>query len=207
MKGKNSTVRILLLEDDIEVVALLAWSFIALEKKLQEMGSDLSLVVLSEYSMVEDYINPDKKHEYDIVLLDRDCKMGGSFHALDFGKFDLDHIISISQIPQWNKEARKRGVTRVAQKDHEYITEFTAKVLEHIKDILDIHGSLVETEPAEDPLYEPAVSVVREAGKASADMLQRTLKIGYARSARLLDMMEDEGVIGPAEGNEPRKIL
>jgi len=45
------------------------------------------------------------------------------------------------------------------------------------------------------------------AGKASASLLQRRLKVGYARAARLLDLMETQGVIGPGEGAKPRSIL
>lgn len=77
-----------------------------LEEEMQGQGMDLSLVVLSEFSMVEEYINPDNKNTYGVVLLDRDCKAGGSFHALDFTKFDMDKIVSISSMPQWNEEIK-----------------------------------------------------------------------------------------------------
>lgn len=59
---------------------------------------------------------------------------------------------------------------------------------------------------AEDELYPQAVEVVRRAKKASASLLQRRLKIGYARAARLLDIMEEQGVIGPGEGAKPREV-
>ncbi len=58
----------------------------------------------------------------------------------------------------------------------------------------------------EDELYGEAVEVVKIAGKASASLLQRRLKIGYARAARLLDIMEDKGIIGPGEGAKPREV-
>lgn len=58
----------------------------------------------------------------------------------------------------------------------------------------------------EDPLYESAKQVVFEAGRASASLLQRRLQIGYARAARLIDMLEDRGIIGPADGAKPREI-
>ncbi|NCN53197.1 DNA translocase FtsK [Candidatus Wolfebacteria bacterium] len=58
----------------------------------------------------------------------------------------------------------------------------------------------------DDDLYEEAVNVVRNAQKASASLLQRRLSIGYARAARLLDIMEDRGVIGPGEGAKPREV-
>ncbi|MDD5606557.1 MAG: DNA translocase FtsK [Candidatus Pacebacteria bacterium] len=58
----------------------------------------------------------------------------------------------------------------------------------------------------EDPLYEEAKTVVVEAKKASASLLQRRLKIGYARAARLLDLMEERGIVGPADGAKAREI-
>lgn len=59
----------------------------------------------------------------------------------------------------------------------------------------------------DDPLYEDAKELVVQVGKASASYLQRRLQIGYARAARLLDMLEDQGVIGPPDGAKPRKVL
>lgn len=59
----------------------------------------------------------------------------------------------------------------------------------------------------DDELYNEAREVVVQAGKASASLLQRRLKVGYARAARLLDLLEGEGVIGPADGAKPRDVL
>lgn len=59
----------------------------------------------------------------------------------------------------------------------------------------------------DDDLYDEAVSVVTNSGQASASLLQRRLRVGYARAARLLDIMEQEGVVGPANGAKPRDIL
>ena len=58
----------------------------------------------------------------------------------------------------------------------------------------------------EDPLYEEAKRVVIQYQKASASLLQRRLKIGYARAARLLDMLEERGVVGPPDGAKPREV-
>jgi DNA segregation ATPase FtsK/SpoIIIE, S-DNA-T family len=60
---------------------------------------------------------------------------------------------------------------------------------------------------SEDPLYEEAVRKVMQAGQASTSVLQRRLHVGYGRAARLLDLMEEEGIIGPPDGNRPRKVL
>ncbi len=61
-------------------------------------------------------------------------------------------------------------------------------------------------EDVDDDLYEEAKGLVIEAGKASASLLQRRLRVGYARAARLLDMLEDRGIIGPADGAKPREV-
>ncbi len=58
-----------------------------------------------------------------------------------------------------------------------------------------------------DELLEEAKDVVMKAGKASASLLQRRLRVGYARAARILDLLEEMGIIGPAEGAKPREIL
>lgn len=58
-----------------------------------------------------------------------------------------------------------------------------------------------------DSLYNDAKEVVILAGKASASLLQRRLRIGYARAARLIDMLEEKGIVGPGEGAKPREIL
>jgi len=66
--------------------------------------------------------------------------------------------------------------------------------------------TLEETAEDED-LLKQAIEVVISAGKASTSLLQRRLKIGYARAARLLDLMEEKGIVGPQEGSKPRKVL
>lgn len=58
-----------------------------------------------------------------------------------------------------------------------------------------------------DDMYKDAVRVVIESGKASASLLQRRLRVGYARAARLIEEMEENGIIGPADGARPRDVL
>ena len=67
-------------------------------------------------------------------------------------------------------------------------------------------ASMVDDEE-EDDLYEEAKQAVIDAGKASTSYLQRKLRIGYSRAARLIDILEERGVIGPADGSRPREIL
>ncbi len=64
-----------------------------------------------------------------------------------------------------------------------------------------------EFDGTEDPMYQDAVRVVLEMGKASTSTLQRRLRLGYGRAARILDMMQREGIIGPPDGPRPREVL
>ncbi|MDE5581210.1 MAG: hypothetical protein K2I95_07290 [Treponemataceae bacterium] len=70
----------------------------------------------------------------------------------------------------------------------------------------------IDSEPGlfdggDDPLYSKALDIVVEAGKASASYIQRRLKIGYNRAARLVEEMEGRGIVGPANGSKPREII
>ncbi|MBR2734861.1 MAG: DNA translocase FtsK, partial [Clostridia bacterium] len=65
----------------------------------------------------------------------------------------------------------------------------------------------VKTEGAVDPMMAEAVKCVVEAGQASTSLLQRRLRVGYARAGRLVDEMEQMGIVGPHEGSKPRQVL
>jgi len=67
--------------------------------------------------------------------------------------------------------------------------------------------ALGDLDGEQDPLYEDAVRVVLEMGKASTSTLQRRLRLGYGRAARILDRMQREGIIGPPDGSKPREVL
>lgn len=127
------TIRILILEDDIKTLSLLLNRL----EIFEEYGSnfDIAVTVLSEYTQVEEYINKTNT-KFDIILLDRDCKACGSFHVLDFNKFGTDKIISISSVPEWNKEAEARGVKRIVYKDYKQLEEFADQVAKEIKTML-----------------------------------------------------------------------
>lgn len=71
----------------------------------------------------------------------------------------------------------------------------------------NLFGEKISGGNVDDEMYEEAKEVVMKAQKASASLLQRRLRVGYARAARLLDLLEEEGVIGPADGAKPRQIL
>jgi S-DNA-T family DNA segregation ATPase FtsK/SpoIIIE len=68
----------------------------------------------------------------------------------------------------------------------------------------DLFGDPIDDD---DPLYDQALQVVVQAGKASASYIQRRLKIGYNRAARLVEEMEERGIVGPANGSKPREII
>lgn len=71
----------------------------------------------------------------------------------------------------------------------------------------DVPGTGSEPEQELDPLFDEAVALVVESGQASVSLLQRRLRIGYTRAARLIDQMEMQGVVGPFEGSKPREVL
>ena len=68
---------------------------------------------------------------------------------------------------------------------------------------VDLFGNSMD----EDPLYDQALEIVVQSGKASASYIQRRLKIGYNRAARLVEEMEERGIVGPANGSKPREII
>ncbi len=81
--------------------------------------------------------------------------------------------------------------------------EIEERLNEKIESLIDkIPGEL----DFEEPLYEEAKEVIIQYKKASASLLQRRLKIGYARAARILDMLEAKGIVGPADGAKPREV-
>ncbi len=129
------TIRILILEDDLETLSLLMSRLAKWEDENKDY--DFAITVLSEYFQVEEYINKLTENKFDIVLLDRDCKAGGSFHVLDLEKIDADKIISISSVPEYNEQVKAKGVTRVVYKDYGNLVKFADGVLAQIKSILN----------------------------------------------------------------------
>jgi len=89
-----------------------------------------------------------------------------------------------------------------AQGEAEYVHGF----LEGPKDEKS-EGGMAEDSSEDDALFDDAVRLVFEFGKASTSLLQRRLRIGYGRAAHLIDMMERDGLVGPADGSKPREIL
>ena len=70
-----------------------------------------------------------------------------------------------------------------------------------------VKGGSYTSGTSDDPMYQQALEVVMESGSASASMLQRRLRVGYNRAANLVEEMERHGIVGPAQGSKPRKVI
>jgi hypothetical protein len=134
MSSKDRTIRILILEDDLEVLSVLLKNLYILEETIPY--ASFGVTIFSEYPQVEDYVNKIEKPNFDIILLDRDCNIGGSFHTLDFEKIGINKIVSISTMPEWNNEAVENGVKKVCWKDHNNLDEWGEQVLVIIKTMM-----------------------------------------------------------------------
>ena len=93
------------------------------------------------------------------------------------------------------------------------VADYQQQFLEVPQEERDAVAGTIEGEPEEneegenDPLYGDAVKLVVEFGKASTSLLQRRLRIGYGRAAHLIDLMEQDGIVGAADGPKPREVL
>jgi S-DNA-T family DNA segregation ATPase FtsK/SpoIIIE len=115
-----------------------------------------------------------------------------------------------------NKPRRIQGVM-IHEKEVKAVTDFikSERAPEYNHDIITqpvqlggrAGGIVADMDSADDSAYQDAVRVVVEYGKASASMLQRRLRVGYARAARLIETMEENGIVGPADGSRPREVL
>ena len=95
-----------------------------------------------------------------------------------------------------------------AQYDDDVMQEIEQHAAEKEKGAKGVGGSAPEDVDSEyDELIDAAAEVVVETGQASVSMLQRRLKLGYARAARLVDQLEEKGIVGPFEGSKPRQLL
>ena len=115
-------------------------------------------------------------------------------------------------VPAWDSNPLRIQGALVSEEEVERITEKVRELGEpdYIdEDILfdDEETELVLEPGGNDPMMDQALEIVAAAGKASASYLQRKLKIGYNRAARLVEEMEQRGIVGPANGSKPRDIL
>ncbi len=115
---------------------------------------------------------------------------------------------------EFNKPKRIQGAY-IGEKEVKKVVDFfkqqagaviyNEEILEKPKRALGIPG-MEDDGGDDDPLTEEAIAEVKRSGKASASLLQRRLRVGYARAARLLDILEQKGIIGPGEGAKPREV-
>ncbi len=102
-------------------------------------------------------------------------------------------------------EAEIKSVISYIQKNFKY--ELDDEIIIPDENLHDGGGGLEKSEEeADDPMYEEARAVVIASKKASTSYLQRRLSIGYSRAARIVDLLEERGVIGPANGSKPREV-
>jgi S-DNA-T family DNA segregation ATPase FtsK/SpoIIIE len=87
--------------------------------------------------------------------------------------------------------------------------EYDVDVMEMCEKALEENGASLEPGDIDtsDPLYDKAVQLVLERGQASTSMVQRAFRIGYNRAARIVDTMEQEGIVGPQDGAKPRQVI
>ncbi|MHB0976014.1 MAG: FtsK/SpoIIIE family DNA translocase [Candidatus Aquicultorales bacterium] len=109
--------------------------------------------------------------------------------------------------PAHHKPQRVQG-GYVSEPEIEMVTEYCKKQAkpEYRPEIIEEARSEFGID-FDDPLFEEAMSIVVNSGQASVSMLQRRLRVGYSRAARLVDMLEARGIVGPHEGSKPRAVL
>ncbi len=116
-------------------------------------------------------------------------------------------------LPPGTARLRRIHGAYVSEREINEVVEFVKKnqgepkFLEEITKIAEEKSAAEGLDYLEDPKYDDAVRVVLSTGQASASYLQRRLKLGYSRAARLIEIMEANGIVGPSQGSKPRDIL
>jgi len=128
------SVRLLVLEDDLETNENILRLLKEIENKKEVC---FSVSILSDYLEVEEYVNKNPQIRFDVLLLDRDCFLGGSFHVVNLDYFDKDKVVSISSVPEYNKDAKKLGVRRSVWKDYKDMKSFREKLRKQLIEIIE----------------------------------------------------------------------
>ena len=133
--------KILILEDDLKTLSVLlnklSSVFVHKEGGAEAEKVEFSVTVISDCDKVDKFINKMNKGEFDIILLDRDCSLGGSFHLLDIPKFGAKKVIAISSVPEFNQELKEKyGIDAIIEKDFEKLDNFADRVTVIIKQML-----------------------------------------------------------------------
>lgn len=106
----------------------------------------------------------------------------------------------IKKVTDWLKKAEVPS--KEISEEKEKIDKEISNSVSPIEEALEKEESFYD----EDSLYEEARKIVIESKKASASLLQRRLRLGYARAARLIDTLEERGIVGPSDGAKPREV-
>lgn len=128
-------IKVLVLEDDLETIEKI---FSVLRTVEQEKEVDFGVTVIPDYIQTEELINKNPQVKFDVLLLDRDCFLGGSFHNVNLKNFDIDKVISISSVPEYNDHAKKLGIKRIVLKDYSDLAIFTGNLEKELKQIIGV---------------------------------------------------------------------
>jgi S-DNA-T family DNA segregation ATPase FtsK/SpoIIIE len=142
---------------------------------------------------------------------------GGAEMLLGMGDMLYKHGVDMSRLH--SAYVGEEEVEELVQKLSDIPSEFNAAAMEFLENGGNsnddtgfgsnsfISGELANADNGEDPLFEQAVKIAVESRKISASFLQRRMSVGYNRAAKMIETMEERGIVGPAQGSKPRKVL
>lgn len=176
-------------------------------RPIQGAGVQLSMLDETEG---DDYISPDASMTWIFADGELTSKVsGGIFTISKTLRTKIENIL-LKMIAFWQQyffrdvienKSLKKGTMPVIDEDEADDTD------EPPEDLGDEEDAEDDEQNVDDDLVTAATLLVRQENKASVAMLQRRLKIGYSRAARLMDVLEEQGVVGPYKGAEPREVL
>lgn len=120
---------------------------------------------------------------------------------------DIGKPIRVQGVYLSTEEVNAVTQTVKLTREPEYITEEITEVKAEETNLPGYEPVTATGKESDDEMVEKAIAVIRETRKASASLLQRRLNLGYARAARMLDILEEKGVVGPSNGAKPREIF
>jgi DNA segregation ATPase FtsK/SpoIIIE, S-DNA-T family len=142
---------------------------------------------------------------------------GGAEMLLGMGDMLYKHGVDMSRLH--SAYVGEEEVEELVQKLSDIPSEFNAAAMEFLENGGNssdeagfgsnsfISGELASADNGEDPLFDQAVKIAIESRKISASFLQRRMSVGYNRAAKMIETMEERGIVGPAQGSKPRKVL
>ena len=107
---------------------------------------------------------------------------------------------------EYNKKDKVKNVTSYYYTDKDTYEDWFNNLNRYIYNY-EKRKTLIETEEYDDPIYNEVVDFAIQTGKISASLIQRRFRFGYNRAARIIDLLEERGIIGPQKGSKPREVL